>query len=52
MLEASLKFCFQKRGLGSFRMLNPYGRGLAEDYNQEVCGAGAEDDRGEPRNAA
>ena len=51
-LVASLKFWLQKRGLGRFRMLNPQGRRLAEDYYWEVCGAGPEDGGREPRKAA
>jgi glycosyltransferase involved in cell wall biosynthesis len=36
VLWVSLKFWLQKRGLGRFRMLNPQGRRLAEDYYTEV----------------
>jgi glycosyltransferase involved in cell wall biosynthesis len=36
VLVVSLKFWLQKKGLGRFRMLNPQGRRLAEDYYQEV----------------
>jgi hypothetical protein len=32
VLMVSLKFWLQKRGLGRFRMLNPQGRKLFEDY--------------------
>jgi glycosyltransferase involved in cell wall biosynthesis len=37
VLWVTLKFRLQKMGLGRFRMLNPQGRKLAEDYYQEVC---------------
>jgi glycosyltransferase involved in cell wall biosynthesis len=36
VLVVSLKFWLQKRGLGHFRMLNPQGRKLAEDYYTEI----------------
>ena len=36
VLVVSLKFWLEKKGLGRFRMLNPRGRRLAEDYYQEV----------------
>jgi glycosyltransferase involved in cell wall biosynthesis len=36
VLVVSLKFWLQKRGLGHFRMLNPQGRRLAEDYYTEI----------------
>ena len=36
VLVVSLKYWLQKRGLGRFRILNPKGRGLVEDYYEEV----------------
>jgi glycosyltransferase involved in cell wall biosynthesis len=36
VLVVSLKFWLQKRGLGHFRMLNPQGRKLSEDYYTEI----------------
>jgi glycosyltransferase involved in cell wall biosynthesis len=38
VLWVALKFWLQKKGLGRFRMLNPQGRRLAEDYYTEVRG--------------
>jgi glycosyltransferase involved in cell wall biosynthesis len=38
VLWVALKFWLQKKGLGRFRMLNPQGRRLAEDYYTEVTG--------------
>jgi hypothetical protein len=40
VLWLSLKFWLQKKGLGRFRMLNPEGRRLVEDYYDEVGEAG------------
>ena len=40
VLVVSLKFWLQKTGLGHFRMLNPRGRRLSEDYYAEVTDAG------------
>lgn len=51
VLVALVKFWLQKRGVGRFRMLNPQGRGLAEDFYPEVRGAGTEDDSRELREA-
>ena len=34
--RSALKFWLQKKGLGHFRMLNPQGRRLAEDYYAEI----------------
>jgi glycosyltransferase involved in cell wall biosynthesis len=36
VLVVALKFWLQKKGLGRFRLLNPQGRKLAEDYYTEV----------------
>jgi glycosyltransferase involved in cell wall biosynthesis len=36
ILVVSLKFWLQKKGLARFRMLNPQGRRLAEDYYSEI----------------
>jgi hypothetical protein len=36
VLMVSLKFRLQKMGLGRFRMLNPQGRRLSEDYYTEI----------------
>jgi len=36
-LVVALKFWLQKKGLGHFRMLNPQGRKLSEDYYTEVA---------------
>ena len=36
VLVVSLEFWLQKKGLGRFRLLNPQGRKLAEDYYTEV----------------
>jgi glycosyltransferase involved in cell wall biosynthesis len=41
----TLKFCLQKMGLGRFRMLNPQGRKLAEDYYTEVSDPASHEDR-------
>jgi len=39
VLWVSLKYWLQKKGLGHFRMLNPQGRKLSEDYYTEVTEA-------------
>jgi hypothetical protein len=44
VLATSIKFRLQKMGLGRFRILNPQGRKLVEDYYQEVRGAGSQGD--------
>ena len=36
VLVVSLKYWLQKRGLGRFRLLNPQGRKLSEDYYTEI----------------
>jgi hypothetical protein len=36
VVATSLKFRLQKMGLGRFRILNPRGRKLPEDYYREV----------------
>ena len=36
VVATSLKFRLQKMGLGRFRILNPRGRKLLEDYYHEV----------------
>jgi len=41
VLAVSLKFWLQKHGLARFRMLNPQGRRLVEDYYQEVSETGS-----------
>jgi glycosyltransferase involved in cell wall biosynthesis len=43
VLVVSLKFRLQKMGLGRFRMLNPLGRRLSEDYYTEVTDGPSED---------
>ena len=40
VLWVSLKFRLQKMGVARFRLLNPQGHKLAEDYYTEVSGAG------------
>jgi len=37
VLVLSLKYWLQKRGLGRFRLLNPQGRKLSEDYYTEIA---------------
>jgi len=37
VLVLALKFWLQKKGLGRFRMLNPQGRKLSEDYYTEIA---------------
>jgi glycosyltransferase involved in cell wall biosynthesis len=46
VLVLSLKFRLQKMGLGHFRMLNPQGRKLAEDYYLEMTDASAQEKDG------
>jgi glycosyltransferase involved in cell wall biosynthesis len=52
VLMVSLKFWLQKRGLGHFRILNPQGRRLAEDYYTEVSRASPQGDSSEPHNTS
>ena len=44
VLWVSMKYWLQKKGLGHFRMLNPQGRRLVEDYYEEVRAAGPQGD--------
>jgi glycosyltransferase involved in cell wall biosynthesis len=44
VLWVTTKFGLQKMGLGRFRMLNPQGRKLSEDYYQEVSAASPPED--------
>ena len=45
VLMVSLKFWLQKKGLGHFRMLNPQGPKLAEDYYEEIIESPARGNR-------
>jgi hypothetical protein len=45
VLAVLLKFWLQKKGLGSFRMLNPQGRKLSEDYYTEITEAPPQESR-------
>ncbi len=45
VLAVLLKFWLQKNGLGSFRMLNPQGRKLSEDYYTEITDAAQQQNR-------
>jgi hypothetical protein len=45
VLVVVLKFWLQKRGLGRFRLLNPQGRKLSEDYYTEVIAVPPQEDR-------
>jgi glycosyltransferase involved in cell wall biosynthesis len=45
VLAVSLKFWLQKIGLGHFRMLNPQGRRLSEDYYTEITDVHPQEDR-------
>jgi len=46
-----MKFRLQKMGLGRFRILNPQGRKLVENYYQEVKGASPQGDGSQPPTA-
>jgi glycosyltransferase involved in cell wall biosynthesis len=46
VLLVSLKFWLQKKGLARFRMLNPHGRRLAEDYYTEITAVPSRENRG------
>jgi len=48
VLATSIKFRLQKMGLGRFRILNPQGRKLVEDYYQEVRGTSPEGHGSQP----
>ena len=48
VLATSIKFRLQKMGLGRFRILNPQGRKLVEDYYQEVRGTRPEGHGSQP----
>jgi len=45
VLVVALKFWLQQRGLGHFRMLNPQGRRLSEDYYTEITDVPPQENR-------
>ena len=51
VLWVSLKFWLQKKGLGHFRMLNPQGRRLSEDYYTEITDVATPGNRPDSRPA-